>query len=118
MQVHPLGVMIARGDLAIECGWENIGRIQEEILALCQGARVPVIWATQVLESLSKQGTPSRAEITDAAMAQRADGVMLNKGPFILQSIKLLDNILTDLAPYQEKNAQLLPKLVTADNSL
>jgi len=118
MQVHPLGVMIARGDLAIECGWKNIGRVQEEILALCQGARVPVIWATQVLESLSKQGTPSRAEITDAAMAQRADGVMLNKGPFILQSIKLLDTILTDLAPYQEKNAQLLPKLATADKNL
>jgi len=118
MQVHPLGVMIARGDLAIECGWENIGRIQEEILALCQGARVPVVWATQVLESLSKQGTPSRAEITDAAMAQRADGVMLNKGPFILQSINLLDSILTDLAPYQEKNAQLLPKLVMADKNL
>ncbi len=115
MQVHPLGVMIARGDLAVECGWENIARVQEEILALCQAAHVPVVWATQVLENLSKKGTPSRAEITDAAMAMRAGAVMLNKGPFILQSIQLLDSILSDLAPYHEKNLPLLPKMEKAN---
>lgn len=115
MQIHPVGLMIARGDLAIECGWNNIGRVQEEILSLCQAANIPAVWATQVLENLSKQGIPSRAEITDAAMAQRADGVMLNKGPYILRSIHLLDTILKDMAPYQDKSATLLPILEQAD---
>jgi pyruvate kinase len=63
------GVMIARGDLAVECGFERLAEVQEEILWICEAAHVPVIWATQVLESLAKEGFPSRAEITDAAMS-------------------------------------------------
>ncbi len=114
MRVYPLGVMIARGDLAIECGWDNIGRVQEEILSLCQSAHVPDIWATQVLENMAKRGIPSRAEITDAAMAQRAECVMLNKGDYILQAIHLLDTILKDMEPYQEKNAPMLPAMELA----
>jgi pyruvate kinase len=114
MQVYPIGVMIARGDLAIETGWQNIGRVQEEILLMCRAAHIPDIWATQVLENLAKRGIPSRAEITDAAMAQRTDCVMLNKGPYILQAIRLLDTILKDLAPYQDKSAPMLPALKKA----
>lgn len=63
--------MIARGDLAVEIGYDRLAEIQEEILWLCEAAHVPVIWATQVLESMVKQDIPSRAEITDAAMAER-----------------------------------------------
>lgn len=111
MRHYPIGVMVARGDLAIECGWENIARIQEEILSLCRAAHVPDIWATQVLESLAKTGLPSRAEITDAAKAQRADAVMLNKGPYILSAIRLLDKILRDLAAYQDKGVDTTPAL-------
>ncbi len=114
MRTHPVGVMIARGDLAIECGWDNIGRVQEEILSLCRAANIPDIWATQVLENLSKEGIPSRAEMTDAAMAQQADCVMLNKGPYILQAIKLLDTIFKDMELYHEKNAQLSPAMERA----
>ncbi|MCB0548048.1 MAG: hypothetical protein KDD19_10720 [Phaeodactylibacter sp.] len=114
MRMHPVGVMIARGDLAIEVGWENIGRVQEEILSLCQSAHIPDIWATQVLENMAKRGIPSRAEITDAAMAQRAECVMLNKGEYILNAIQLLDTILKDLEPYQEKNAPMLPAMELA----
>jgi pyruvate kinase len=94
MRRHPAAVMIARGDLAVECGWERLAELQEDILLLCEAARIPVIWATQVLESKTKKGQPSRAEISDAALAQRADCVMLNKGPHILAAISLLDNIL------------------------
>jgi len=115
MHVCPIGVMIARGDLAIETGWDNIGRVQEEILSLCQAAHVTDIWATQVLEGLAKNGIPSRSEITDAVMAQRADCVMLNKGPFIVQAIQLLDSILADMEPYWEKNAPLSPVMERAD---
>ncbi len=114
MQIYPVGVMIARGDLAIETGWNNIGRVQEEILSLCQAAHIPDIWATQVLENLAKKGIPSRAEITDAAMAQRAECVMLNKGPYILEAIRLLDVILKDMEPYHEKNAPMTPALENA----
>ncbi|MGF1638079.1 MAG: pyruvate kinase [Cyclobacteriaceae bacterium] len=113
MQVKSIGVMIARGDLAIECGWRHIGRIQEEILWMCAAAHVPTVWATQVLENLAKKGIPSRAEITDAVMAQRADCVMLNKGPYIVNAIKMLDAILKNMQEYQEKKAPLLPPLET-----
>ncbi len=114
MQLYPVGVMIARGDLAVETGWNNIGRVQEEILSLCQAAHLTDIWATQVLESLAKRGIPSRAEITDAVMAQRADCVMLNKGPYILDAIRLLDTILCDMEPYRDKNAPLSPMMEKA----
>lgn len=115
MSMYPIGVMIARGDLAIETGWDNIGRVQEEILSLCQAAHVTDIWATQVMEGLAKKGIPSRSEITDAVMAQRADCVMLNKGPYILRAIKLLDTILTDMEPFQDKNAPMSPTLDKAN---
>lgn len=94
MRRYPVAVMIARGDLAVECGWERLAELQEEILWVCEAARVPVMWATQVLEREAKKGLPSRAEITDAAQSERADCVMLNKGPHILAAIRTLDNIL------------------------
>ncbi|KAK2660784.1 hypothetical protein Ddye_007317 [Dipteronia dyeriana] len=91
---NPLGVMIARGDLAVECGWERLADIQDEILSICGAAHVPVIWATQVLESLVKSGVPTRAEITDAANGKRASCVMLNKGQNIVEAVSTLDTIL------------------------
>lgn len=116
MQNYPIGVMIARGDLAVECGWKNIGRIQMEILSMCLAANVTDIWATQVLENLAKKGVPSRSEITDVVEAQQADCVMLNKGPYILESIKLLDSILRNMEPYREKNIVFSPALTKIMN--
>ncbi len=66
----------------MECGYQRLAEVQEEILWICEAAHVPVIWATQVLETLAKKGMPSRSEITDAAMGERAECVMLNKGPY------------------------------------
>lgn len=111
MQHYPVGVMIARGDLAIECGWKDLAIIQEEIMWLCESAHLPIIWATQVLETMAKKGRPSRAEITDAAFAGRAESVMLNKGPFIFEAIKILDVIISSMQDYQEKKAPMMPKL-------
>lgn len=99
----PFGVMIARGDLAVEIGYERLAEIQEEMLWLCEAAHIPVTWATQVLESLVKQDMPSRAEISDAAMSERADCVMLNKGPYILHALSVLDNIITRMQAHQDK---------------
>jgi len=103
MRRYPVAVMIARGDLAVECGWECLAELQEDILWLCEAAQVPVIWATQVLEHEAKKGQPSRAEISDAAMSQRAACVMLNKGPHIIATIRMLDNILRRMQGYQFK---------------
>ncbi len=89
----PLGVMIARGDLAIECGWDALAEIQEEILRTCEAAHVPCIWATQVLDEMARHGTPTRAEITDAAAGARAEALMLNKGPNITATVRTLRRI-------------------------
>lgn len=114
---YPVGVMIARGDLAVECGWERMAEVQEEILWLSEAAHVPVIWATQVLENLAKKGQPSRAEITDAAMAERAECVMLNKGPHLLKAIETLHNILVRMQAHQQKKSSMLRSLVVARES-
>ncbi len=106
-----VGVMIARGDLAVECGYERLAELQEEILWLAEAAHLPVIWATQVLEGLVKTGKPSRAEVTDAAMSERAECVMLNKGPHIIQAIQMLDNILQRMQGHQRKKSALLRRL-------
>ncbi|CAH8295339.1 unnamed protein product [Eruca vesicaria subsp. sativa] len=106
--LNPLGVMIARGDLAVECGWERLANIQEEIMAICKVARVPVILATQVLETLVKSGVPSRAEITDAANGRRASCVMLNKGKHIVEAVSMLDTILHTKLVYKKPESGIL----------
>lgn len=114
MRSRAVGVMIARGDLAIECGYQRLAEVQEEILWICEAAHMPVIWATQVLESLAKNGVPSRSEITDAAMGERAECVMLNKGPFIVEAVRILDDILRRMQAHQEKKRSMLRKLSVA----
>jgi pyruvate kinase len=106
-----IGVMIARGDLAVECGFERLAELQEEILWICEAAHVPVVWATQVLEHLAKEGAPSRAEITDAAMGERAECVMLNKGPHIVKAVCVLDDILRRMEGHQHKKRSMLREL-------
>jgi len=105
------GVMIARGDLAVECGFERMAEIQEEILWVCEAAHMPVVWATQVLETLAKTGLPSWAEITDAAMGERAECVMLNKGPHLCDAVGALDDILERMQGHQVKKTAMLRKL-------
>jgi pyruvate kinase len=107
---------IARGDLAVECGYERTGELQEEIMWIGEAAHVPVIWATQVLEYLAKKGQPSRAEITDAAMAEQAECVMLNKGPYMIDAVKVLDDVLRRMQCHQAKKSSLLRPLAIADN--
>ena len=111
------GVMIARGDLAVECGFERMSEVQEEILWVCEAAHVPVIWATQVLENLTKRGHASRAEVTDAAMAQAAEAVMLNKGDHVIEAVKTLDNILKRMQGHHRKKRSMMRKLGLASGS-
>lgn len=105
------GVMVARGDLAVECGFERLAELQDEILWLCDAAHVPVVWATQVLDQMARTGQPSRAEVSDAVMAARAECVMLNKGPYIEQAVGALDGILRRMETHQRKKVPLLRRL-------
>lgn len=108
MQHPKVAVMVARGDLAVEIGFERLAEVPRQILALCEAAHVPSIWATQVLENLAKTGQASRAEITDAAAGQRSDCVMLNKGPYIADAIGALDDILARMGKVQTKSRTLM----------
>lgn len=112
LETHrPFGVMIARGDLAAEIGFERTAEMQEEILWICEAASVPTIWATQVLEDLVKDGLPSRGEMTDAAMAARAECVMLNKGPHVAEAVTLLDGMLARMDEHMFKKTPTLRAL-------
>lgn len=108
---QPTAIMIARGDLAVELGFARLAEIQEEILWLCEAAQIPVIWATQVLESFLKTGVPSRGEMTDAAMAARAECVMLNKGPFLFEGVAELDRLIGRMREHISKKSHLLRPL-------
>jgi pyruvate kinase len=109
--VQPLAVMIARGDLAVETGYRRMAELQEEILWLCEAAHVPVIWATQVLDRFVHKGVGARAEITDAAMAERAECVMLNKGPFVADAVGVLDDVMSRMEGHQFKKASRMRAL-------
>lgn len=115
MQWPNIGVMIARGDLAVELGIERISEVQEQILWVCEAAHVPVIWATQILENLAQTGLATRAEITDASMSVRAECVMLNKGPNIMETITTLSNILQRMEAHQNKKQGTLRPLSFAN---
>ena len=108
---QPFAIMIARGDLAVEMGFERVAEMQEEIMWVCEAAHVPAIWATQVLEELVRKGLPSRGEMTDAAMAARAECVLLNKGPNVAAAVGVLDRLLRRMGEHQVKKTPTLRAL-------
>jgi pyruvate kinase len=108
---QPLAIMIARGDLMVEVGQRRMAEIQEELLWLCEAAHVPVIWATQVLDNFVKKGVRNRAEMTDAAMAERAECVMLNKGPYAREAVRMLDDVLGRMEGHQFKKTSRMRAL-------
>ncbi|MGQ9686306.1 MAG: pyruvate kinase [Thiobacillaceae bacterium] len=110
----PVGLMVARGDLAVEVGFERLAEVQEEILWLAEAAHVPVIWATQVLEGMAKRGLPSRAEVSDAAFGVRAECVMLNKGPYIVETVAFLADLLERMGEHRSKNRPMLRRLAVS----
>ena len=117
MRSPHIGVMIARGDLAVEVGFERLSEVQEEILWLCEAAHIPVIWATQILEGMAKKGAPSRAEVSDAAMSIRAECAMLNKGPNIVETVRFLDGILQRMGNHYHKRRLMMRPLSVCRNA-
>lgn len=111
MKWPSIGVMIARGDLAVELGAIRLAEVQDEIMWICEAGHIPVIWATQVLETMAKEGLPTRAEVSDAAKASRAECVMLNKGPYIVETIAMLRNILIRMEAHTHKKKSIMRSL-------
>ena len=96
------GVMVARGDLGLECPLEQIPRVQKAIIAKARALGRPVIVATQVLESMRTQPRPTRAEVSDAATAvdQGVDAIMLAgetaAGDYPVRAVETLAAIICD----------------------
>jgi len=93
------GIMVARGDLGIECPMEDLPIIQRRIAKKCLRVGRPVIVATHMLESMISNPIPTRAEVTDVANAvfEQADAVMLSGestvGKYPIQCVRALDTI-------------------------
>jgi pyruvate kinase len=110
MKEPPCGVMLARGDLGVEIGFEHLPEAQDEILSICEAAHVPVLWATQVLESMTEHGFPTRGEVTDAADAARADAIMLGIGPFMVDTVAFVEDLLARTQIRRARSRALLGK--------
>jgi len=110
-------VMIARGDLAVEVGYARLSEYQEEILWICEAAHVPVIWATQVVETLVKTGIPTRAEVSDVTLAAKSECIMLNKGPHINEAVTFVGDILSKFEKHVYKKTAILRRLSIASET-
>jgi pyruvate kinase len=109
------GVMVARGDLGLELPLEKLPAAQTRVTRAARARGVPVIIATQVLESMVREPRPTRAEVTDAAHSvdERADAIMLAgetaAGAYPVKAVQMLDAIIREVEGMQTDAASLVP---------
>lgn len=108
------GVMVARGDLGVECAPEDVPVLQKRIIRACREIGKPVVVATQMLESMISSPVPTRAEVSDVAGAiyDGADAVMLSaesaSGAYPVAAVTMMDRIIraTENDPLQRLTMQ------------
>jgi pyruvate kinase len=122
-------VMIARGDLGVECPMEELPIIQRKILKTALKVGKPVIVATHMLESMIENPVPTRAEVTDVANAvfEQADAIMLSGettvGKYPVECVKVLDRIARRIersgsAHFADQTALISPRQKTAHSGV
>jgi len=108
-------LMVARGDLAMEIGPEKVPIVQKKMIHLCNLAGKPVVTATQMLASMVKNPTPTRAEVSDCANAifDHSDAIMLSNetavGAYPIRAISVFAKVATNVERELKKNDELLP---------
>ncbi len=118
------GIMVARGDLGIECPYEDLPIIQRKVVKACLQSGRPVIVATHMLESMIQNPMPTRAEITDVANAvfEQADAIMLSGettvGKYPVRCIEVFDRIARRIERSGGANYQVEADMVTARQKL
>ncbi|HET7323316.1 MAG TPA: pyruvate kinase, partial [Halococcus sp.] len=113
------GVMVARGDLGVECPMEEVPMIQKRIIRRCHAAGVPVITATEMLDSMTHARRPTRAEATDVvnAVLDGTDAVMLSGetaiGDHPVRVVETMDSLIGEVersTEYTERVEDTVPE--------
>lgn len=111
-------VMVARGDMGVEVGDHLVPVVQKKLISLCNLRGIPVITATQMLESMIESSTPTRAEASDVANAiwDGTDAVMLSaesaSGKYPIEAVKMMSSIILEAEKYPKKRISLKDLLI------